>query len=123
MGFPTDWPEGCPPEGTQDAGGNVYRVVRGNPCCAEDFASHFELGKMPHAPACLRCGLSVFRDGSDAVHMSRKYPKMGSLLARGALTADHGKAMLTTGQRPTHTTWWPYLGVVREAMFTVVEGG
>lgn len=36
------------------------------------------------------------------------------------LAAEHGTTLLTTGQQPTHTTWWPYEGVARVALFSVV---
>lgn len=86
MTFPMDWPEGCPPDAAGTAGGRVFRIVRANPCCEADFASHHETGKMPTAPACQRCGLSVYGDQSDAVHTARKYPKIGRLIARGELS-------------------------------------
>ena len=121
MTFPTEWPDGCPPDAAGSAGGTVFRLVKANPCCDSDFLSHLEVGKMPDAPACLRCGLSVFGDDSDAAHMARKYPKIGHLIARGELSEAHGRAMLTTGQRPTHTTWWPYAEVIRKDLFEVVR--
>lgn len=43
------------------------------------------------------------------------------MIAKGTLVAAHGKACLTKGMQPTHTTWWPYEGVDRIAPFVVVR--
>ncbi|MGL4421102.1 MAG: hypothetical protein ACRCZF_10590 [Gemmataceae bacterium] len=121
MFFPKDWPIDCPPAATPDAAGNVYRIVRGNPVTPADFLSHHELGKLPQADPCLRCGLSVFRDRGDAEYQQKLMPRLGSRIAEALLEANHGKACLTRGQQPTHTTWWPYEGIDRSALFSVVE--
>jgi len=118
--FPSDWPNGCPPDDAVDAAGEVFRAVKHEPPGDEDFASHHETGKLPKAPACLRCGLSVFREIRDAVHQRQLIPKLGSLIAQATLQADHGKTKLTKGKQPTHTTWWPYEGVNRASLFSVV---
>lgn len=118
MQFPDDWPEGCPPEDAEPAAGQVFRLVKSNPT---DFASHHELGTLPKGPACLRCGLSVFRTREDADHQHRAYPKLGRYAAIGTLEAQHGVAKPTLGRQPTHTTWWPYEGVDRQSVFTTVE--
>lgn len=91
-----------------------------NPPTAADLASHHETGRLPNAPPCLRCGLSVFRDVQDAVHQQRLIPKLGRWIARGTLSAEHGQTKQTPGQQPTHTTWWAYEGINRAALFTVV---
>jgi hypothetical protein len=46
----------------------VFRLVHEDPPDASDFATHAETGRLPKAPACLRCGLSVFREKRDAEH-------------------------------------------------------
>jgi hypothetical protein len=99
----------------------VFRLVRSNPAGESDCRSHHELGTLPKAPPCLRCGLSVFRVREDAEHQYRAYPKLGKFLASGELRAEHGMTKLTQGRRPTHTTWWPYEGVARGAVFTEIE--
>jgi len=80
-----------------------------------------ETGKLPTAPACLRCGLSVFREMRDAVHQRQLLPKLGRFIAQATLVAEHGKTKRTTGSQPTHTTWWAYEGVNRYRLFSVVQ--
>ena len=76
MDFPNDWPQGCPPDDAEAASGQVFRLVKTNPATAADFMSHHERGILPMAPACLRCGLSVFRLREDAEHQHHAYPKL-----------------------------------------------
>jgi hypothetical protein len=121
MPFPANWPIGCPPPEAIGAAGEVYRIVKGQLPDHTDFATHFELGRLPRAPACLRCGLSVFRDIRDAQHQRLLLPKLGRWIAKAALVADHGKTMLTMGSQPTHTTWWAYVAVDRASLFAVVS--
>ena len=120
MTFPNDWPSGCPSANTPDAVGKVFRVVKGDPVGGEDMLSHHETGKLPKADPCLRCGLSVFRELDDALNQQKLLPKLGNRIATAMLQTAHGKAFLTKGQQPTHTTWWSYEGVQRAALFTVV---
>ena len=76
---------------------------------------------MPKAPACLRCGLSVFQELKDVVHQRQLFPKLGRLIAQGILQAEHGKMRLDApGTQPTHTTWWVYRDVNRASLFTIV---
>lgn len=121
MNFPNHWPSNCPPEDAVDAEGDVFRIVYNDPPISEDFASHLETGKLPNAAPCLRCGLSVFREVRDAAHQRKLLPKLGRWIAKGILKPEHGKTQLTTGKQPTHTTWWTYDGVNREAIFAVVR--
>lgn len=121
LAFPKTWPADCPPADADDAEGDVFRVVEGEPPGPEDFVSHFESGKLPKAPPCLRCGLSVFRDAGDAFHQRALLPKLGRYIARGALSASAGKTKLTGGKLPTHTTWWAYENVKRESLFVVFK--
>lgn len=121
MSFPKDWPVDCPAALVPDADGEVYRIVREKPATDEDMRTHHETGKLPKADPCLRCGLSVFRDLEDAINQQRLLPKLGRGIARALLTAVHGKACPTKGQQPTHTTWWPFEGVDRSALFEVVQ--
>jgi hypothetical protein len=121
MHFPNTWPGDCPPQEALDAEGDVFRIVNNDPPIADDLASHFETGKLPKAPACLRCGLSVFREVRDAVHQQLLIPKLGQWIAKATLKAEHGKTKLTNGKQPTHTTWWTYDGVNRAILFAVVR--
>lgn len=120
MPFPQGWPDGCPPADAEDANGTVYRIVKNNPADEEDFKTHHEAGTQPNAPACLRCGVSVWGDKQAALHMHSLYPKMGDYVAWGMLQPDHG-LMKLTGSKPTHTTWWVYDGVERAGIFDSVE--
>ena len=118
--FPADWPIDCPPGDAVDAAGVVFRIVKHAPPLGEDLASHQESGRLLKAPACLRCGLSVFREIRDAVHQRQLIPKLGNLIAQARLQAEHGKTKLTEGKQPTHTTWWTYEGVHRASLFSVL---
>lgn len=117
--FPIGWPDGCPPADALDADGLVFRLVNNDPPTAADFVTHHESGRMRAAPECLRCGLSVFRELGDAIHQRRLFPRLGQLIARGSLGADHGRTRLTTGRQPTHTTWWPYTDADRAGLFSI----
>lgn len=121
MKFPSDWPPDCPPDDGVDAHGDVFRIVDNDPPGPVDLASHFETGKLRKAPACLRCGLSVFREIRDAIHQRLLLPKLGRWIAKGTLIAEHGKTKLTEGRQPTHTPWWAYDGVERAALFATVQ--
>ena len=121
MLFPTDWPPRCPSADTSDATGDVYRIVKENPVATGDMLTHHQTGKLPKADPCLRCGLSVFRLLEDALNQRQLLPKLGNRIAKGQLESAHGKACLTKGQQPTHTTWWPYVDVDRAALFVVVQ--
>lgn len=121
MNFPTDWPIGCPSGDTPDADGEVFRIVKYSPPSGEDMLSHHETGRLPRADPCLRCGLSVFRLLEDALNQQKLLPKLGKRIARGTLTARHGKADFTKSQQPSHTTWWVYVGVERAALFAIVQ--
>ncbi|SRR5579883_1781769 len=121
MDFPDDWPAECPPDDVEAAIGVVYRLVKSNPHAAADFLTAHELDKLPNAPPCLRCGLSVFRTREDAEHQYRAYPKLGKFIAKGELQSEHGVTKRTQGRQPTHTTWWVYEGVDRGAIFASVE--
>ena len=121
MKFPDSWPTNCPPPEATDANGAVFRLVKHDPPQASDTASHWEAGKLPKAPACLRCGLSVFREIRDAVHQRQLLPKLGNWIAQATLLPEHGKTKLTEGRQPSHTTWWAYEGVNRASLFSVVR--
>ncbi len=77
------------------------------------------MDSFPNRPACLRCGLSVHRILSDAIHTKTKYPKLGRLVAQGVLINECGKTK-QTGQ-PSHITWWVYPGIEREKFFATIS--
>jgi hypothetical protein len=121
MPLPDDWPKGCPPDDAEPAAGEVFRLVRSDPHTQGVFRTHHETGKLPKAPPCIRCGLSVFRSRQDAEHQYRAYPKLGRFIARASLPSTHGVTKLTEGRQPSHTTWWPFAGVDRAAIFAILE--
>lgn len=123
-GFPKHWPDTCPPPDAEPASGAVYRICRENPPAVEDFQSHAELGKTSKGNECIRHGLSVFRNPSEARHLTELFPKLGKLIFRGELTPEHGKLKTTPARtRPSHVTWWPFEKVERAAAFTISSGG
>lgn len=119
MKFPDDWPANCPPDDAADAEGDVFRLVKSDQPTAEDFKTFHELGTRINAPACLRCGLSVFRNKADVEHLHQAYPKLGKFIARGTLKPEHGRTRATG--RPTHTTWWSYENVDRAGILSDIE--
>ena len=121
MRFPEDWPAGCPSDDTSAANLTVFRLVKNSPAIPDDFLSHHETGRLPKADPCLRCGLSVFIIAEDAQHQRKLMPRLGKYIALGTLAAEHGKARLTPGQQPSHTTWWPFIGVDRVSLFAVIQ--
>lgn len=121
MTFPDDWPEGCPGADASEAGGVLFRIVKNDRPTPGDLLSHHETGRLPRADACLGCGLSVFRELADAQHQRSLMPRLGRWIAAGTLRAEHGKARLTPGSQPTHTTWWPCVRIDRAALFATVE--
>ena len=119
--FPTDWPSDSPPADAADAAGAVFRIVKSEPPTVKDLETDHETGKLPKAPACLRCGLSVFREIRDAEHQRRLIPKLGNLIAHAELQAGDGKTKRTDGKQPTHTTWWSYQNIHRASLFSIFK--
>jgi hypothetical protein len=83
-----------------------------------------ESNRLPHAPACLRRALSVFRTLQDAEHQLRLFRRWKKkYVAQAHLDDIHGRTKLTSGQQPTHTSWWPSPRVSRQdraALFSIV---
>ena len=122
MNFPEDWPKFCPPDDAQSASGIYFRVGRSNPPNGHDFKSQAELGRAINGDECLRLGLSTLRDLTDADHLVRLNPRLGSVIYKGELNDSHGKSKLTSSRRsPSHTTWWACSDVDRLEPFSVVE--
>lgn len=86
--------------------------------------THEESGRLPDADPCLRRALSVFRSKTDAQHQVRLFRRWRrKFIAKAALNGAHGRSMSTTGQQPTHTSWWPAESLdpaARAALFTVI---
>jgi hypothetical protein len=125
-GFPGDWPPGCPPADAVAAHAVVYRTVQADPPTTDDFVTYRELGKrVSPGQECKAASLSVFLNEKDALHHREAFRWKGNarLIAKGQLTADCGVTRPTPSNRyPSHLSWWPYEGVDRSAVFTVVVG-
>src|SRR5438094_219145 len=90
VGYPSDWPDGCPPKDAIPASGTVFRVVKTKPARTEDFRTQCELGQYPDANPCLRRGLSVLDTKEAAYHQRFLFPKLGRFIAFGDLHPAHG---------------------------------
>jgi hypothetical protein len=123
--FPGWFVPDCPPPDADEASGTIYRFVAENPTNPEEFRSYHETGERPNAPACQRCGLSVFRKVEDIrgllLHLWKTYPRRsyGPHVVKRDLTPADGVTKATG--RPGHQTWWAYEGVERHASFEFVE--
>lgn len=123
--FPGWFVQDCPPSDAVEASGTIYRFVAEFPINPEEFRSYHERDELPHAPACLRCGLSVFRRVEDIrgllLHLWKAYPKRsyGPYVVKRDLTAADGVTK-ETGKHG-HRTWWAHEGVERHASFEFVE--
>jgi hypothetical protein len=99
----------------------VFRVVKAAELGPSDFLSLQEMGRRVRAhQKCQAAGLSVYDDRRDAALCREKYPSLGKRIAQGILESEHGKLKPTPTDGNSHTTWWPYEGVVREKLFKVV---
>ena len=121
--FPEGWGADCPPAEAGDAEGVFYRRVLCRTPSAEDFRSAVELGtrKIYDWQKCQARGLSVFRAIEDAQRYAELYPATGNLIAQATLGRRDGKTIPTPTNGNTHTTWWPYEGVERNAKFKVLS--
>lgn len=120
--YPSDWPEHCPPADAIPASGNYFRVGKKDQPDEDEFKSMAELNRALDADNCQRRGLSLVRTLADARHQKRMFQRLGSKIYRGELSAEHGHTKPTKGKSPSHTTWWPFAGVLRATLFSVVEG-
>ena len=123
MNFPAEWPQPCPPTDAGSPDGEFYRVVKVDPPSPDDFLSYREMGKAENADACIRAGISLFRELQDAEHYSAKYQYLGNMIAVGVLDATHGLVKPTprrmAGRLLSHHTWWPYENMPRHDLFSI----
>lgn len=125
--WPQSFPKDCPPAESQEPEGRVYRLVSANPPGKKDFLSYHELDPVKWEGNCRACGLSVFRDISDAKRLLRRVRAMEKMkefefIASGSLEKSDGKLMYTPPvQQNSHHTWWIPLGWNRHNAFSVVE--
>lgn len=112
--WPADFPEDCPPEEANPAGGVFYYVVKNDPPEPSDFISLYhrdrELAEKRvrrGASLCQTMGLSTYADENDAVRCAREFPKIGNRIARLTLEPDAGNVQYTpSGSFTSHHTWW-----------------
>lgn len=114
----------CPPAGAAAVDGDVYRCCKSIPPSDRDMQTNEESGRLLEADPCLRRALSVFRSEADAQHQLRLFRRWRRrFVAKAALDGGHGRSMLTSGQQPTHTSWWPAESLnpaARAALFVLV---
>ena len=112
--WPSDFPQGCPPEQASAADGSYYRIVKNDPPEPDDFVSVYHLNRdraileirRGRRSECETKGLSVFMDRDDAIRCAHQYPKIGNRVATVALTPKSGKTLQTGGISESHHTWW-----------------
>lgn len=114
--FPDYFPPCCPSEGSIDADGVVFRIVKNIDLSDDDFYSHHELGKIIAQKECSCCGVSVFNSLQSAMHRQKISPKLGSAVTEGTINSSAGK-MLLTNKVSGHIDWWPYDDVDRKSFF------
>jgi hypothetical protein len=123
--FPEWFPNDCPPGTAVDAHGVVNRFATKSPIDYSDFLSHHELGLAPRSQPCRRCSLSVYRSLAVARSKLRELrnrspDRFGPYITEGQLTSAHGK-IKQEGSEPDHHEWWAFEGIVRHALFRIVE--
>ena len=113
--WPADLPEDCPPDTALPADGTYYRVVNNDPLESGDFVSVYHLNanrgrnvQRRRITQCQSMGLSVYADITSARKCAGRYPNLGNKIARVSLTPGAGKILETSGQFPSHHTWWKY---------------
>ena len=119
--WPLHFPDSCPPAEAQPDDLEAFRLVANSPPAKEDFVSHI-VGKkrFPDAEHCRACGLSVYRDLSDAKAARMRFkPLKGMMIARGNITVNDG-VVLQTSTPASHYTWWMKTATP-EAFFSVIE--
>ncbi len=127
MLYPPHFPHGCPPEDSEPALGDVYRLVENNPPIQQDFLSYQESNpdKDYGNLKCHSVGLSVYRDINDIHRLQRRVPaKKEQLISKGALSPEMGKIKSTifNPNEKSHITWWVPTGIFPWMHFTIVEG-
>ena len=106
--WPEYFPEQCPPPNARRENVQVYRLVGNSPTTAEDFQP--TIVEFPHREftshqICMACGVSVFRELSDALKIRASYKGLRQKkIAFGSISESDG-LVLQTG-KPTHITWW-----------------
>lgn len=96
-----------------DAEVELFRIVRTDDRettqFADSFRSHYELGAPPRRAerrsTVVHMGLSTYRSGSQAAGTARRFPAIGTHVARLRLHGGRGVNLADTGH-PGHVTIW-----------------
>jgi hypothetical protein len=122
MTFEAYLPAGCPPPGAQVGPKELFRFFESAMLGPADFLTHHELGKMPNADPCKRCGLSSFPTRAAAEAAASKVSFLAQQkLCSGTVPADAGKLAPTPSKHSKqHWTWWPAAGIDRHTFFSEV---
>lgn len=125
MQWPSHFPNDCPPEDSQSANGEFYRLVRHNPPKERDFKSYRE--EQPEReykdiPECQLVGLSVYSDLDGIIRLLERIPALRKKRrpAKGELIPDLGR-IKNTGKDKSHHTWWLPIGKMPWEIFYVVD--
>lgn len=113
------YPDGCPLDGSVPCNTDVYLLCKEISDADDGFRTARE--RMKHQDKsgdemCLTFGLSVFQDIESCKSLRKRFPALGTQIAKASLKADRGRIRKTTN-RPSHHTWWPFPGQVRSTGF------
>lgn len=124
--WPQFFPNNCPPVDAEPATGVVFRLTRGDIPLHEDFLSHRERFRdRDFENECEACGLSVYRDASDArraIAIAKGFRK--KRIAQGEINPDMGKIKHTPRDNEygaSHLTWWLHFGQEPASLFVVIH--
>lgn len=123
--FPKELPADCPLPRAMPSDCEVYMLSKTLTFSSDDFRSQAERNRALNATGegvCTRHGLSVFPTFDSCAHLRRARPALGKHILRAQLSPEHGKIADTpSNTNPRHHTWWPFEGIERELLFSVVS--
>ena len=120
--WPSHVPVGCPPPDAADLSGTVFMLVATDPPTPRDMVCAMERHSFRNKPPCLRAALSCARDAEHLRELRQGVPRLAKhLVARAALTTEHGK-IKQTGRQGHYSMWLRarYLGTVH-SLFEVLQ--
>lgn len=109
MSWPDFFPECCPPEDSDEAQGEIYRLVYGNKPIESSFICHKLLYPQKKFPnVCMACGLSISKTQVDVITSRKRVPSLKHRKIVVAKLEDKiGNIKNTsTRQMKNHYTWW-----------------
>lgn len=92
-----------------------YRIGSADPPTARDFRSHQRLGRVLRDPSSRSrdqwSGVSVYENESDAVSLTRQFPRLGRWIAEVRIDAPPAIRIEKTGSKQdSHHTIWADVG-------------